>query len=170
MKATTNLLLICTALAVPAAFAAEPYAGVSWVRAAYDEPGFETANPTALAIRVGAEINPNLAIEGRFGTGLADDTISGVALEIDNFYGAYVRGLLPTGTITPYGLLGWTKGKLTASAGGVSFSDSDSDLSYAIGADAWISKTVALNAELGRILKGDGYKVDALSFGVAFKF
>lgn len=165
-----KLLPIVFILIAPSAFAAEPYVGVSWVRAAYKESGFATANPTALAVRVGTELNPNLAIEGRFGTGLADDTVSGIKLDIDNFYGAYVRGLLPTGTITPYGLLGWTKGKATASAGSVSISDSDSDLSYGIGVDAWLSKTVALNAELGRLLKGDGYKIDALSFGVVFKF
>lgn len=98
--------------------------------------------------------------------------VSGVSvdLEIDNFYGAYVRGMLPTGTFTPYGLLGWTKGKLTASASGFSISGSDSDLSYGIGADAWLSKTTALNFEFGRLIKGDGYKVDGLSVGIAFKF
>lgn len=152
------------------ALAAEPYVGVNWVRAAYDETSFETANPTALAVRVGGEINPNLAVEGRLGIGLAKDTVSGIDLDIDNFYGAYVRGLLPTGTVTPYGMLGWTKGKATASAGGLAVSDSDSDMSYGIGLDAWISKTVALNAEIGRLLKGDGYKIDALSLGVVFKF
>lgn len=152
------------------AIAAEPYIGASWVRVAYKESGFDTANPTALAVRVGAEVNPNLAVEGRLGVGLAEDTVSGIDLEVDNFYGVYVRGLLPTGTVTPYGLIGWTKGEITASAGGLSFSDSDSDLSYGVGLDAWVSKTVALNAELGRLVKGDGYKADALSFGVAVKF
>lgn len=164
------IFLLASCFVSCSAIAADPYVGVNWIRATYDESGFETVNPTALAVRVGAEVNPNLAIEGRLGVGLAEDTVSGIDLEIDNFYGAYVRGLLPLGTVTPYGLLGWTKGKATASAGSVSVSESDSDLSYAVGVDAWLSKTVALNAEIGRLLKGDGYKIDALSFGIVFKF
>ena len=171
MRATTNLLLICAALAIPAAaLAAEPYAGINFVRASYDEDGFGTAKPTAVALRLGTEINPNLAVEARLATGLSDDTVSGIDVEIDNFYGAYVRGMLPVGTVTPYGLIGWTKGKATASLGSFSVSESESDISYAVGVDVWLTKQTALNAEFGRLLKGDGYEIDALSVGVAFKF
>lgn len=157
-----------------AASAVEPYAGVSYVRATYDEAGIPEFNPDALAVRFGAEFNPNLAVEGRIGFGLGDDSQSvfgvDVDLEIDNFYGAYVRAMLPTGSVTPYLLLGYTHGKLTASALGTSASESDSDASYGVGVDLFATKTTAINVEYAKLFEGDGYEVDGISLGVAFKF
>jgi len=164
----TGLFVSCAASAV------EPYAGVSYVHATYDEDGFPEFNPAALAVRFGAELNPNLAVEGRVGFGLGDDskTIFGadVALEIDNFYGAYVRAMLPTGSVTPYLLLGYTHGKVTASTFAASASESDSDASYGVGVDLFATKTTAINIEYAKLFEGEGYEVDGVSLGVAFKF
>ena len=172
------------------ALAAEPpapgfYAGVNYTSTDYKESGFPTVSPTALTFKLGKELNPNLAIEGRLGIGLSDGNTSiivpgippvtvDLSLDIDNFYGVYLKGMLPTGSITPYGLIGWTKGKLTATATGgglsASYSDSDSSVSYGIGVDFQMSKTAALNLEYGQLLKGDGYKLNGFSAGVTFKF
>lgn len=175
MKIWTVLLAGCFVSC--SAVAAEPspfYAGVNYVHATYDADGFDTLNPTAVALRFGTEINPNFAVEGRAGFGVSADTIDifgiDVDLEIDNFYGVYARGMWPTGYVTPYALLGWTKGKVTASAFGASDSESDDDISYGLGIDMWATPKVAINLEYARLFEGDGYKVDGLSLGVAFKF
>lgn len=183
MKKMIAVLLL---LAASSAFAAEPpapgfYAGVNYTNTDYKESGFPTVNPAALVFKLGKELNPNIAIEGRLGIGMFDDSIGiagippiTVSLDIDNFYGVYFKGMLPTGSITPYGLIGWTKGKLTATATNgvisVSASDSDSSMSYGIGVDFQMSKTAALNLEYGQLLKGDGYKLNGFSAGVTFKF
>lgn len=174
----TLLLLVASS-----AFAAEPgfYAGVNYAQTDYKQSGFPTVSPTALVFKLGKELNPNLAIEGRLGIGLSDDSVGidlgipvTVGLDIDNFYGVYLKGRLPIGTVTPYGLIGWTKGKLTATVAGggisVSGSDSDSGVSYGLGVDFPVGKTTAINLEYAQLLKGDGYKINGISVGLAFRF
>lgn len=154
------------------------YAGVNYTQADYKESGFATVTPTALVFKLGKELTPNIAIEGRLGTGLSDDglTVSGVQLtvDIDNFYGVYFKGMLPTGSITPYGLIGFTKSKLTFTGSVPGFtiagSDSESSLSYGVGVDFQLSKTTAINLEYAQLVKGDGYKLNGFSVGVAFRF
>lgn len=151
------------------------YAGASFVQVDYKETGFETVSPTAVAFRLGREINPYLAVEGRLGTGLSEDTIRvagvNVSVEVDNFIGVYARGMIPTGTLfRPYGMVGYTSGELTASGGGVAVSADESDFSYGLGADFNIGKQLVLNAEFARLFKGAGFKVEGFSLGVAFRF
>ncbi len=171
-----KLIALLFLLVAGSAIAADQglYAGVNYTKADYKESGFPTVSPSVLVFKLGKDLNPNFAIEGRFGTGLSDDsaTVLGVQvnLDIDNFYGMYFKGMLPTGTITPYGLVGFTKGKITASAPGVSVSDSDSSMSFGIGVDFQLSKTATINLEYAQLLKDDDYKVNGFSIGVAFQF
>ena len=110
-------------------------------------------------------------IEARLGTTLVDDSIFGSDIKIDNFAGVYAKGILPVSDVASiYGLLGYTQGKLTAENALGSGSDSDSDISYGIGADFAISATTSVGVEWARLFKGEGFKVDGLSVGVSFKF
>jgi len=150
------------------------YAGVNYAHTTYKESGFEKLNPSAVMARIGKEINKNVAVEGRLAVGLSEDsiTISGtkVDLEIDNFFGVYIKGMIPSGSVTPYGVLGWGTGEVTASAPGVTVGGDDSDISYGVGLDVAVSKDTFVNVEYSRLFKGDGFKVDALSLGIGFKF
>ena len=151
------------------------YAGATVSRIAYKEEGFSTAYPVAIGGKFGKQFNPNFAIEGRIGFGVSDDEVDvgglPVKLEIDNYYGVYLKGMLPVSTAASlYGLLGYTRAKLTASAAGFSSSDSESDISFGAGAEFAVSQTAAISVEWARLLKGDGYKVDGLTLGVNFKF
>lgn len=164
--------LLALAIALPAQ--AGMYFGINLSRVEYDETGFESAEPTALSLRIGNEINSNLAFEGRLGFGLADDTVTvfgiPVDVEIDHFAGIYARGILPLDKVSLYGLVGYTDGKITASAGGFSVSESDSDFSYGIGADFAVSKTGAINLEWAHLFSGSAYDVTALSIGYKHNF
>ena len=174
------LALGLTAAAVAHAQATEAwrsgmYAGVTLTRAEYKEEGFSAVNPTIFGGKIGKQLNPNFAIEGRVGIGIADDTVDAgglpVTVEIDYYFGVYGKGILPlSSTASVYGLLGFTHAKLTASAAGFSFSDSDGDISYGIGGELGVSPTTSVSLEFARLLKGDGYRIDGLSLGVSFKF
>jgi hypothetical protein len=172
-----KVLLALAILIAPTAYAANDgmYVGVNVVRTTYKEDGFASVNPVVLAAKLGKEFNPNFAIEGRVGLGVMDDslTIAGtkIDVEVDNFYGVYAKGILPTGSkLSPYGLVGYTKGKISASAGGLSASGSDSDISFGVGADVALDKDMILNFEFAKLFGGDGYDVDALSIGASFRF
>lgn len=172
------------ALAVPAALmlgapgaAAQDstYFGANYAIATYKETGVESANPTALSLRLGKEISRNFAIEGRFGFGIGDDSVVvlgiPVTVEVEQFFGFYGRGILPLSEMfSIYGLFGFTNGEITASALGVSISESDSDISYGVGADLLFSKNAGINFEWAKLLEGTGYKVEAISIGFLYKF
>lgn len=151
------------------------YAGASLTRAAYKEEGFATVYPTTIAGKIGKQFNPNFAVEGRIGIGIADDTLDAdglsVKVEIDHYFGVYAKGMLPlSNAASVYGLVGYTQAKLTASAAGFSSSDSDSDISFGVGAEFAVSPAAAVSVEWAQLLKGEGYKVEAVTLGVSFKF
>jgi opacity protein-like surface antigen len=149
------------------------YAGALISRLTYSEDGLSDLNPTAIGFKLGTQINPNFAVEARLGTGLSEDTIDGtdIDLELDNFIGVYGKGIFPLSeSVSLYGLVGYTHGKLTASNSIGSVSDSDSDFSFGFGADFALSKSASIGVEWARLFEGDGYEVDGLSVGVSFKF
>ena len=161
-------------LLVAAPVAADPYFGVNFTKVDYNEDGFATVSPTALTLRVGTQVNPNIAVEGRLGVGLSDDSINvggvNVDVEVDSYFGLYLKGMAPLGAVSPYVLVGFTKGELTFSALGGSLSEDDSSASFGIGVDVEVSKSTALNFEFAQLLDEDGYEVETLSAGVAFRF
>lgn len=179
LKQMRNILVValvaCTSLAVHANEGT--YFGVSFYNVAYEEDGVPEVNPTALGFKVGNQVNPNFAIEGRFGIGLAEDSavVFGIPVDVDvdNFFGVYVKGVAPlSDAFSIYGLLGYTRGELTASVPGtdISVTESDSDLSFGFGADIDVSRTVAVNLEWAKLFEGDGYEVTSTSVGLNFKF
>lgn len=149
------------------------YFGVNLSQASYEESGRGTAKPTMIGAKLGKVVNQNFAIEGRFGTGLTDDNLSGGAQDVavDLYLGGYAKGMLP---ITPrfaiYGIAGVTYGDLSAGSGGLRFSDSDADFSYGFGLDYQIGATTSINLEWARLFESADYKLDALSIGLNFAF
>jgi len=183
MKQSTKLLAGVFAATVLAAATAAPaqaqqgqspyYAGITYSTLNYDESGSGTAKPSAIGVKIGREINKNFALETRFGTGLSDDNIgnSGVEVSLDYYLGAYAKGILPLSPrIALYGLAGVTYGELSANGGGLRLSGGDSDFSYGFGADFGIGATTSVNVEWARLFEGSGYKLDAISVGLNFKF
>jgi hypothetical protein len=157
--------------AVGAAHAEGLYAGALLTRTTVSVDGFGDANPTTIGANLGMMLNKNFAVEARLGTSLADDSLAGVNLKVDNFAGFYGKGILPlSDTASVYGLLGYTQGKLKVSGPLGSASGSDSDVSYGVGAEFAVSGTTSVGVEWARFFKGDDYKVNGLSLGVSFKF
>ena len=179
--------VIAVALAVsPTVLMANPmsqgdsYAGITYSQLTYDEDGISgDANPTALIGRLGYFVANQIAIEGRLGIGLSDDTVRidgfgqalDVDLELDRLLGFYAVGHLPVGDAASiYGLFGFTDAKATASANGLSESDTDSGLSYGFGAEFNTSEQIGLNIEYTQYLDESGYDLSAISAGVKLHF
>jgi opacity protein-like surface antigen len=166
----------------PAAQAADNlYFGADFSRMTDKGDQASAIHPLALAIKGGVELTPNFAIEGRYGAGVkSDDTMfngMNLDLKLDYVYGLYAKGKLPLAMASPYVLLGYSKGKETASvkALGLSMSAADHGVSFGIGVDIPITNSVSANAEWARVLKGTdsagvGYKIEALTVGVALHF
>jgi opacity protein-like surface antigen len=173
--AAAALLAVAPAQAQQGSSAAgSTYFGVSLSQVSYEETGRGTAKPTTIGIALGKVVNQNFALEGRFATGLTDDSVGGGGpqdVSVDFLLGAYAKGILP---ISPrfslYGIAGVTYGDLSAGSGNLRFSGSDADFSYGIGVDYLIGATTSINFEWARLFDSSDYKLDALTVGLHFRF
>jgi len=178
--------LLCVAagmvVASPCALAIDHYyVGANITRITDKGDEAPAIHPIAAGIKAGVNINEHFAVEARYSTGVrSDDANFGglpVELEVDEMYGAYVKGILPIGRVSPYLMVGYTHGQETfrVKALGLSASDSDSKPSFGIGMDVPVSERLSLNIEWARLLKGKddqgvGYKIEGLSFGATYHF
>lgn len=177
-KLRTWTAAAAVALTLPlVANAEDSYFGVDYMMTTYDEAGFAEFEPTVLALKFGRNMSESLAIEGRFGFGMSDDSMEicdgcpDLTLEIDSFMGAYVKGIAPLSERAHfYGLLGMTRGELTASLDGDSVSETETDLSYGVGAEFLVGQTTGLNFEYLQAIDKDGAEVSSLTIGLVFHY
>jgi len=170
--AVVTLAALCCA--GPALAQVGTYSGLSFVSVNYEEDGFPSADPQAVAFKLGANLHRNLAVEARAGFGVGEDTVTfqGVPVEvrIDHYFGVYGKAIAPlTDSFSAYGLVGLVAGKVTARGFGYSASSSDTDWSFGLGFDLTMSKSVALSLEWARLFEGTDFKVEAASVGFIFK-
>lgn len=163
LRATLALAALAT---VPLAALAEQglYGGlaVSEVEVRPDRgPNF---TPTAISGFVGKDITPHLAAELRLGVGMASDN----GIEVDRIVGGYVRGNLPLARdVSLYGLLGVTNARLKYRGGG---SESDTGLSYGVGVEVGLGKSVSLGLEWASLMRPSGYELESLGILAKFRF
>lgn len=158
------------------------YFGLQYGIGNYDEDGIsETYEPTLLVGRLGRFLTPVLAIEGRLGAGLDDDTHNlpgfgnrDVTLEIDNAIGLFGAAHLNlTESSSVYGLLGLSRVEGTTSLPsfpGLESTEDNSSVSYGFGADIGIGSRWALNIEYIRYLDKEDFDFDVGSVGASFSF
>ncbi|GEA11955.1 outer membrane beta-barrel protein [Alteromonas sp. KUL49] len=103
----------------------------------------------------------------RYGIGLQDDEVSGIDVELDNFYALSVKAQTMLGEgVYAYLVPSYGKVELTGSAGGFSISaDSDWEFGYGAGLGYMVSDTAWLEVSYESF---DG--TDLLSFGAKFTF
>jgi len=154
--------------------AGKGYLGAQYGFVTYSESGIPDYNPSALVVRGGYHFSQYVSVEGRYGFGVSDDTntILGVdvKLKIDNLYGLYAVGHLPLSkSFELYGVAGFSSGKLTASALGVSDSASEDDLSFGVGAEFFMNR-VSFSLEYMSYMRKSDFDVSAFGLGVNFMF
>lgn len=119
----------------------ESYFGASINRLSVGDGDVEL-NMNAISGILGQNLSNNTAAEFRFGVGISSykenyDSVDYVELELDYYYGAYLKYSASDGDVKPYLVAGLTKGKLTAydSWYDESISGSDDDFSLGLGID-----------------------------------
>ncbi|NVJ58766.1 MAG: porin family protein [Gammaproteobacteria bacterium] len=125
--------------------------------------GSLSAEPAVLEVKYGKMFTNEIALEGRLGFGIADDD----DLEADSFvgvFGAYHLDL--DAIVTPYGLLGYSRTKLSEG----SASESRSDISYGFGANIEIDKKSSINVEYTQLFDKDGLEGTSFSAGWHYSF
>ena len=137
----------------------------------YKESGYSSVKPKAIALMFGWQFIPNLALEGRIGAGAGSDDLGGIDIKVDSYYSGLLRGTVPVSdSFNLYAIAGVTNGKLKASAGGITVSDSETKASYGVGVEFVVQKQSGISLEWGRFLSGNGYTADAISLGYRYRF
>jgi len=158
---------------VYAANQGQQYFGVQYGLASVDiqVSGLDDFEPTGLLGKVGYFGSENVAIEGRFGIGLQDDSqnvggVLDVDFDIEHLCGVYgVLYLDASNDTSFYGVIGFSQAKGKLSALGVSDSDSESGLSYGFGVNI-----KSLNLEYMNYLDEDDLEVTAIAIGYVSRF
>jgi hypothetical protein len=176
--------LLISALVAPVGLAASDYSagasaylGGSIGNFSYRTGDQEKLSPKIGVVRVGGELNPYLAIEGRFGTGLSTEftaLLGGYDLQIDSLYGAYLKGNIPlSSSASLYGLAGYSAINLRRNFR-LSSNErvTDDGASFAGGLDVNLRRNLRLNMEWGRFIRVnrpiDSYQADILSIGLVW--
>jgi outer membrane autotransporter protein len=179
MKKLIAVTLLSSAAAMAAVTASANSAGSSYVGVlashySYEESGYsEELNPTGLTLRGGHFLTDNFAVEGRLGTGLNDDTVSGtnVDVELDQVVGVYAVGHLPVSDVFSfYGLLGFSYAEATLSVPGASVSGDDDGFSYGAGVEVNFTPAISGQLEYVSYLDKSDYELNAASLGLSYNF
>lgn len=167
-----SLFALCLTLLCSSAMAGG-YAGVDYVFSSIEpEDAGSDADVGALQFKFGTWFNAEGTFGGEFraALGTTDDKIGNYEVEIDRYYGAYLRGQFPGNMpIRPYGIVGVTRVETTFD-NGRSDSEDYSDVSLGIGADMDITRDVFVTLEYLRAIDRSGDEVSNLSIGVGGRF
>ncbi len=110
------------------------YIGLQYDMFTYSESGIPDLEPEGIALVFGGELNDNFRLEGRFGSATADDNAPTLALSVDNYIGFYTKGGMRfANMVFPYIVVGYSLVDLKAHNS--SYYDTESDISYGVGAD-----------------------------------
>lgn len=150
-----------------------PYAGVSFGQVRYNEDGLATITPATGMFVLGASLSPNLAVEGRVGTGFGSSSTDSYGVQVNSLVAGYLKGSLPlTPGVAVYGLGGLASVDFKRDFGLVNAHDNG--FSYGLGVDFDLAGSSRLNVEWTRLATGNNlgydYNVDQLAIGVAWRF
>ncbi|MEK8028370.1 MAG: hypothetical protein RLY78_3712 [Pseudomonadota bacterium] len=177
MRLSPALILpLLVAAAAPAASAQDLHVGLQAGRLTYKEDGFDPFKSGGWTLSLGTRLAPQLALEARVGrgtsTGQAEVMGLPMTIRVDRWYGAFLRGFVPVADtgISAYGLIGATRGKMAYTVMGQPDADTDSDVSWGIGAELPVTPQLSVTLEWARLFTGATYRVDQLSGGLNWKF
>lgn len=171
LKKLTTVSVALAALMTGGQVMAETYVGgnIAALKVDYNYP--EDADLVAFYGRLGTEFTENFSAEVRVGTGLDDDRVYGIDVELNHFYGAYVRGTIPIADMFyPYAVVGYTRAELEFKDFWQSAKDSGGDVSFGVGADIRLTPEVDLNLEYMNYYDKHDVTVDGFAVGFTYRF
>lgn len=178
-KKLTTVAIAVAALGFGSQAMAEHYVGGNISAMKVKEDDLDNANLVALYGRLGTEFTENFSAEIRVGTGIDDDKVNvnvggmnvPVNVELNYFYGAYVRGTIPIAdAFYPYAVVGFTRAELEGKAFGQSVKSSGDDISFGVGADIRLTSNTDLNLEYMNYYDKDDVSIDGFSLGFTYRF
>jgi len=175
-KTISAVLLAAASSPAVAAGYGTAYGAVDYSYLTYDEDGFDDLHPSAVRLRLGADLHRYFGIELQGAFGVADDSLDymgyEVELDVDSYLGVYGKGMLPvTDRFSLYGLAGYasTKAKAKIPELDVSESDTGSGFSYGGGLDFKLGERLHLTADVMQIVD-DGASLMSYNGGVRYDF
>ena len=187
MKLNTLLIALCglaaglgagNAMADWTNFQEAPYIGLDYSHFTYKNASQESSNNAtfdAVRVRAGSQILPYLGLEVQAGSGFDKGTITvpGATydLNLNVFYGAYLRPQITYGRLTAYALGGYgyadikynTTGNSVISAASA---QENSGTSYGAGASVKVYNNIDVSADYMHYLSG----LSAVSLGLVYHF
>jgi hypothetical protein len=150
-----------------------PYVGMNLGMLNYDEDGIDSLTPGLGILRLGVPLAPNLAIEGRAGTGLGSYSENGYRAEVSSYFAAYVKGSLPLSRqFSLYAVGGIAGVDLKRNFG--DGETRENGLSLGLGGDLDLRNGAGLNFEWTRLPYGNNagydFRNSMVSVGVTWRF
>ncbi len=147
----------------------------------YDQTDVPAITVTNVEGKYGLHFSPNMSVELRIGFAKEENEVNDLGndfqIELDYYTSVYIKDALPlTNWFELYALLGYTRAKLlgTVTSADGTFSDktrdTDSDLSYGLGATFRFSDSIISNLEWKRLIDGDLFEISGFALGLAYKF
>ena len=166
------VLALCTAAS---AQAAGTYFGVTAGLLRFHQDGATTAEMPMVEAKAGKRFNEYVGLELRYGAGTSDDDVvrAGAPLhvEFDRYYGLYGLALYPMSyELSFYGLLGITRGEISASPEGLAPSTSDVGGTYGLGMEVRVGSASAVTLEWVQLLGESDFEATTLTAGISFRF
>ena len=139
IKSLVAVFAVCAALVSAGAYAQGFYGelGYGYLKVDVSAGDFsDSGNVGDAGLRLGYMFTKNFGVELFGATNVSSATIGGADVSMDSAYGAYLKGQFEVApSFELFAKVGYVEGTLKASSGtmGVSASQSDGDVSYAVG-------------------------------------
>ena len=132
----------------------------------YLSVGADGVDLGGVGVAIGNNFTENLAVEFILGTGMGDDTVDGIKVELDSYYGLILKPNMDvTDKVNVFLNLGYADFDVSASLGSISASDSADEFLWGIGAQADFTDTLYGTASFLDVGDTDGFRV---SLGLKF--
>jgi len=143
----------------------------------YSNANYTWSNISALRAIIGFEFDDNIALEGMYASGVNDGslTISGYStkLSLDSSYGLYAKPKLNLNdNFSVFSRIGFaqTKGTLSIPSVGWQSTNSNSSISYGLGASYKLNEQMNLNADYMVYYNSDSNSVNGITVGIGYRF
>lgn len=163
-----KFILTALLITTSSTLSAQSYVGVTGTYLSEKEDGFTDTNPIMTTVIFGANVNPNLGVEGRVGFGLAADGPANV--DIKTQVGLYFRPSAEFDQFKAYGLIGLSQVQLEVDTESSVDARIYDRLSYGLGVERNLFDRVNVLGEWISYARFSDASLSGLSLGVMTRF
>ncbi|XOZ33572.1 porin family protein [Halomonadaceae bacterium KBTZ08] len=153
------------------------YLGAQYSRLTFSSDQLVTsATPSMVMVRGGAFLLNNIALEGRYGTGIESDKAMAkdsnvVQAEVSHFGSVYLTGHVPLGHRSSFYIFGgFSEFKARFERPGRQLNKTEFSGSYGAGYQINLSRKMGLNLEYNRFMEKSGHRLNGFTLGTQLYF